>query len=144
MRQASLSALLSRKTSSGCSLCGASHTSSQKQHRTSFTKDQSVGSRQSWGILLVAKTCKVKYSQYFFMILRSQTVFKVEPCTKMHLNHQFAIKRMILPDPIFTVERLYQCLAFIYQPEPTLFISLSQVAQERKLTNMASTSHLVI
>lgn len=44
----------------------------------------------------------------------------------------------------FTVERLYQCLAFIYQPEPTLFISLSQVAQEKKSTNMASNSHLVI
>lgn len=52
---------------------------------------------------------------------------------------QFAIKRMNSPDPFFlTVERLYQCLAFIYQPEPTYFISLSQVAQERKLINIAS------
>lgn len=38
---------------------------------------------------------------------------------------QFAIERVKLPEPI---ERLYQCLAFIYQPELTLFISLSQVA----------------
>lgn len=64
----------------------------------------------------------------------------------MHLNDQklFAIKRKNIPGPIFTVERLHQWLAFIYQPEPTYFISLSQVAQERKLTNMALTSHLVI
>lgn len=45
----------------------------------------------------------------------------------------FAIKRMKIPDPIFTVERLYQCLAFIHQPEPTYFISLSQVSPREEI-----------
>lgn len=40
---------------------------------------------------------------------------------------------MNFPDPIFTVERLYQCLAFIYQPEPTSFVSLLQVSPREEI-----------
>lgn len=96
-------------------------------------------------ILLVAKTRKLykwtswyltfwsfvvkawKYSHYFYryvtLCTRSQ-VDQTGSChktLKMHLNND---KLCYQEDEfsrshLFTVERLYQCLAFIYQPEPT-------------------------
>lgn len=49
----------------------------QSQHRTSFTKDRSVGNRQSWhNILLIAVLGKATVSSLMF-----------KSCTKMHLNN---------------------------------------------------------
>lgn len=87
----------------------------QSQHRTSFTKDRSVGNRQSWhNILLVAVLGKATVLSLMF-----------KSCTKMHLNNSkrprclggsVRCKEDEYPRSHFT-ERLRQCLASIHQPE---------------------------
>lgn len=70
-------------------------------------------------------------------------------CTKMFLSYQkrhqllwtqfcyqedeFRRSPFVFVFFLFTVERLYQCLAFIHQPEPTYFISLSQVSPREEI-----------